>query len=581
MREVKAYREVAAGKKPADVVLKHCKLVNVLSGEIEDDVDIALCGDEIVGVGGGYQGTREIDVAGRFVYPGLIDAHIHLESTKLTIPEAGRLMARYGTAAVITDPHEIANVAGMEGVAYQMDCAADCGFIDVLFMMPSCVPTIPDGSIETWVSDLNAEKLEMLAHHADVAGLGELMNVPGILSGDAVVEKKMAAFRRRGMVIDGHAPGVTGKALNTCIYMGVRSDHESTTLEEAREKLRRGMVVMIREGSCECNFDALIGLVNPRNASRVMFASDDLDPSDIMRRGHINHMLKRAVQKGIDPIVAIQMATINPANYFGISDRLGAIFAGAEANLVVSRDLSEFVPDFVVHKGQVVYKNGQSLNMNAPGRRYLGPTMLVQLPAIGAIGVRMEWPAQARLIDLIPGQIGTRESVFVPKQEAGRAVADAAQGIAKVCVFDRHTGSGRYAVGFVRGFGMKFGAIGSSVAHDSHNLVVVGMNDEDILHCADVIRNLGGGQAAVFGAEVISLPLPVAGLMSNSPYENVIQREHEMADYCRDRLGITLPRPFAALSFLCLPVIPEIRITDQGLFKIEPGAYPKKVDIFV
>ena len=581
MYQKKPYRAAAVGEKPAEVVLKHCKLVNVLSGEIEDDVEIALCGDTIVGVGSGYAGQREIDVAGRYVYPGLIDAHIHLESTKLTIPEAGRLMARFGTAAVVTDPHEIANVAGLDGVAYQMDSAADCGFIDVLFTAPSCVPTLPDATIETCASDLGAEKLEMLAQHRDVVALGELMNVPGILNEDEGVVRKLEVFKKRRLAVDGHAPMLGGKPLNTCIYMGVRSDHESTTLEEAREKLRRGMVIMIREGSSEHNFDELISLVNANNAGRIMFCSDDLDPSDMMQRGHINHLIKRAVQKGIDPIVAIQLATLSPASYFGVSDRLGAIFAGAEANLVVSRDLKDFVPDFVVHKGQVVYKNGQTLDMNAHTKRHLHPTMQVKLPAVGAIGIRMEHPAQARLIDLVPGQISTRESVFLPRYEAGRAVADASQGIAKVCVFERHHGSGSYAVGFVRGFGMKFGAIGSSVGHDSHNLVVVGMTDEDILRCAEVIRQMQGGQAAVFGAETVALPLPVAGLMSDAPFEEVIDLEHKLDDYCRNRLGISLSRPFAALSFMSLPVIPEIRITDQGLFKIEPGGYPQKVDIFV
>ena len=582
MAERKSNRDAALGAKPADVVLKHCRLVNVLSGEIEENVDIAISGGEIVGVGQDYAGAHEVDVAGRYVYPGLIDAHIHLESTKLTIPEAGRLMARFGTAAVITDPHEIANVSGLEGVSFQMDTARDCGFIDVFFTVPSCVPTMNDDAVETCASDLGPDKLRMLQGCKNVVGLGELMNVPGILNGDMAVERKLADFGERG-VLDGHAPMLSGKQLNACIYMGIQSDHESTTADEAREKLRRGMVLMIREGSSEHNLDALLPVVNSRNSGRVMFASDDLDPSDMMRRGHINHLVKRAVAKGIDPIVALQMATINPANYFGLSRRMGAIFAGADANLVVSRDLENFEPDFVIHRGQVVYKNGQTLNVNRPGKHHLRPTMHCALPAVGALQIRMEVPKQAHLIDLVPGQIVTRSSMFMPKQQNGCAVADAAQGIAKVCVFDRHMGSGGFGKGFVRGFGMKYGAIGSSVGHDSHNLIIVGMSDAAMLRCAHVICEMGGGQAAVLGddsGEIVRLPLPIAGLISNDAYENVIAQEQKLEDFCRQALGVTLPRPFAAMSFLALPVIPAIRITDKGLFVVDPGAYPRKVSIF-
>ncbi len=582
MTERKSNREAAAGTKPADVVLKHCRLVNVLSGEIEENVDIAIAGHEIVGVGRDYAGAHEVDVAGRYVYPGLIDAHIHLESTKLTVLEAGRLMARFGTAAVVTDPHEIANVAGLDGVFFQMDTARDCGFIDVFFTLPSCVPTMNDASIETCASKLGPDKLRMLLGDKRVVGLGELMNVPGILSGDEVVEQKLSDFRDHG-VLDGHAPMVGGKQLNACIYMGIQSDHESTSLDEAREKLRRGMFLMIREGSSEHNLDDLLPVVNSRNSGRVMFASDDLDPSDMMRRGHINHLVKRAVAKGVDPIVALQMATINPANYFGLSRKLGAIFPGADANIVVSRDLENFEPDFVIHRGQVVYKNGQTLNVNRAGTHYLRPTMQCVLPAVGALQIRMEVPKQAHLIDLVPGQIVTRASKFIPKQQNGCAVADPAQDIAKVCVFDRHMGSGGFGKGFVRGFGIKYGAIGSSVGHDSHNLIIVGVSDAAMLRCAHAICEMGGGQAAVLGdenGEIVRLPLPIAGLMSRDAYEDVIAQEQRLEDFCRQTLGVTLPRPFAAMSFMALPVIPAIRITDKGLIIVDPGAYPRKVGIF-
>ena len=582
MAERKANLDAAAGRKAADVVLRHCRLVNVLSGEIEENVDIAIAGTEIVGVGKDYEAAHEVDVAGRYVYPGLIDAHIHLESTKLTVAEAGRLMARYGTSAVITDPHEIANVAGLDGIGFMMDMARDCGFIDVFFTAPSCVPALNDAAIETFASELAPDKLRMLQSSKRVVGLGEMMNVPGIVSGDACVAQKLADFADRG-VLDGHAPMVSGKTLNACIYMGIQSDHESTTLEEAREKLRRGMVVMIREGSSEHNLDALLPLVSTRNSSRIMFASDDLDPSDMMRRGHINHLVKRAVARGIDPVVALQMATINPANYFGLSRRMGAIFPGADANIVVSRDLENFEPDFVIHRGQIVYKNGQTANANRPGVHRLRPTMNMQIPAIGALMIRMEFPEQAHLIDLVPGQITTRAAKFIPKQVNGLAVADPANGIAKVCVFDRHRCSGGIGRGFVRGFGIKYGAIGSSVGHDSHNLIVVGVSDGAMLRCAQAIVDMGGGQAAVLGDEtgdIIRLPLPLGGLMSTATYEEVIAQEQQLDEFCAKTLGVTLPHPFAALSFMSLPVIPSIRITDKGIILIEPGAYPRKVGLF-
>ncbi|MBO4351185.1 MAG: adenine deaminase [Proteobacteria bacterium] len=567
----------ALGEKHADLVLKHCRLVNVLSGEIEQDVEIAISGNEIIGVGQGYDGDEVVDVAGRYVYPGLIDAHIHLESTKLTIPEAARLMARFGTAAVITDPHEIGNVAALDGIAYQMDSARDNGFIDVYFVAPSCVPTLADASIETAPSALGPDKLRMIAEDPKVVGLGEMMNAPGVLMGDELVNEKVRDYRERGLVVDGHAPMLGGKPLNAYIYMGIQSDHESTQIDEAREKLRRGMVVMIREGSSEKNLDELMPLINVHNAGRLMFASDDLDPTDLLSRGHINHLLKRAVAGGIPAITAIQMATLSPANYFGLSDRMGAIFPGALANLVISPDLERFEPDMVFHEGKVVFRDGSLVDQGNRPSVKLRPMMHVSLPS--DISVKAEGK-RARAIEIVPGQILTHEVFFEPKVESGNVVADASQDIAKVCVFERHRGSGAFGVAFVRGFGIQRGAMGSSVGHDSHNLVVVGMNDDDILRCAAMIRDMQGGQAAVLGDQTATLPLPVAGLMSDDTAENVIALEKALDAFCIHSLGVTLPRPMAALSFMALPVIPTLRITDQGLFYIAPGGYPKKVGNF-
>lgn len=576
----KCFRLEASAQKNADLILTNCRLVNVLSGEIEDDVDIAIKNDEIVGLGKGYHADRIIDVKGRYVYPGFIDAHIHLESTKLTIPEVGRLMARFGTSTVITDPHEIGNVAALDGLSYQFDSAKNNGFINVFFVAPSCVPTLTDMSIESAPNTLGPDKLRMVAEHDDVVGLGELMNVPGILMGDETVLQKLEDYRERGLVIDGHAPLLSGPALNACIYMGVQSDHESTNIDEAREKLRRGMVVMIREGSSEKNLDALLPLVNGRNTGRLMFASDDLDPSDMMARGHINHLVKRAVAAGIDPVTAIQMATLSPASYFGIDNRLGAIFPGAQADLVIASDLVSFDPDLVMHEGRIVFENGRLIDETPRLLPHLHPTMNVRLPDIEKLAVKAVDGKKARAIELVPGQILTRQIFFEPVVQDGCVVPDAASDIAKVCVFERHHASGAFAVGFVRGFGFRKGAVGSSVGHDSHNLVVVGMNDADILKCAECIRAMGGGQAAVLGDLSATLPLPVAGLMSDASADEVIAAEKHLDTFCAQTLGLAHARPMAALSFMSLPVIPELRITDQGLFYIAPGGYPQKVAIF-
>ncbi|MCL2326583.1 MAG: adenine deaminase [Proteobacteria bacterium] len=574
------YRREANAERAADLVLRHCRLVNVLSGEIEEDVSIAISGFQVVGIGPWYEGEQEIDVGGRYVYPGFVDAHIHLESTKLTIPEIGRVMARYGTSTVITDPHEIANVASLDGIAFQMDTASDNGYLNVFFTAPSCVPALADNGVETYGAYLGPSKLRFLMQSPWVVGLGEVMNVPGLLNGDAKVLRKLKDFQERHLVIDGHAPLLGGPALNTCIYLGVNSDHESTELEEAREKLRRGMHVMIREGSSEKNLDALLPLINEHNVSRLMFASDDLDPTDLMARGHINHLVRRTVAFGVPAIRAIQMATLTPATYFGLNTSIGAIFPGALADLVIAPDLEHFMPDMVIHHGRLVYHDGQTLSSCRSTRRYLKPSINVKLPNEEALAVPSVSGKLARAISLIPGQILTNEVFFKPKTKDGMAVPSASQNIAKVCVFERHHGSGAFGVGFVHGFGMTQGAMGSSVAHDSHNIIVVGMSDADILQCAREIRNMDGGQAAVWGDRVERLPLPIGGLMSNQDAETVVALELKLSEFCAAVLGVTLPNPMAALSFMCLPVIPALRITDQGVFRIAPGGYPERVDIF-
>ncbi len=574
------HRLQALGRESADLLLKNCKLVNVLSGEIEDGIDIAIGGDRIVGVGHGYEAAHVIDCTGLYVHPGLIDAHIHLESTKMTVFHAAKRMSQSGTTAVITDPHEITNVAGLAGFMFQSECARLNRYIDVYFTAPSCVPTLNDLSVETPGAKLDSETLALLANMPSVVGLGEMMNVPGVLDGDAEVIEKIDRFLSVGKVVDGHAPGLSGHALNAYIASGISSDHESTVLEEAREKLRRGMYVMIREGTSEHNLEALLPLIdkNGRNISRLMFVSDDLDPRD-MEGGHINRLLRRAVAAGVDPIMAIQMATSSPARYFGLDREIGAIAPGMLANIVVCQDLIDFNVHTVVFHGRVSSSRHLQQKENDLRLPYLPTTMNIALPALEDLRVPYCKGMQLRTIDLVEGQIVTRAGIVDPCVVGGYVEASPADDVAKICVFDRHRASGSVGIGFVRGFGLKRGAFGSTVAHDSHNLIVVGTDDESILTCADRIIAMGGGQAAIDGDSFVDMPLPIAGLMSDM--DDVVETETTMAEFCKTALELKLKDPFAALSFLALPVIPEIRITDRGLFRIHPDGGPECVDILV
>ncbi len=563
-----------------DLLLINCKLVNVLSGEILDGARIAVQGERIVGLGADFSSDHVIDLKGDYVYPAFVDAHIHLESTKLTVVEAARVMAKCGTGSVVTDPHEIANVSGMDGIRFQMACAQCNPFMHVFFTAPSCVPALKDRAIETYGNELDASALRELLDEPDVVALGEMMNVPGVIFGDRDVLEKIASYRQGGRVIDGHAPMLSGEMLCKCISAGISSDHESTNADEALEKVRLGMHVMIREGSSERNLDALLPLVNEWNALQFSFASDDLDPSDLMQRGHINHLVRRAVEAGMPAMLAIQLATINPARHFGMDSHIGAIAPGRFADLIVSHDLVSFEPHTVMHRGAFVIQDGVeciSMNVKLPE---LAPAMHVRLPDVSQLAIAAVDGHKAHALSVVSGQILTRDHLFEPIVRDGVAYPDAAQDTAKVCVFERHHETGAFGVAFVHGFGLQRGAMGSSVGHDSHNIVVVGMNDADMLRCAEMIRDANGGQAAVLGDASVVLPLPIAGLMSDQSASDVVLAEKQIDAFCAEKLGVTLPRPMAALSFMSLPVIPTLRITDQGLFYVAPGAYPRKIEIF-
>ncbi len=571
------FREHALGKQPADLLLTGCKLVNVLSGRIEEGVSIAIAGSRVVGIGE-YPSNDVIDVDGQYVYPGLMDAHMHIESSKLTIPQLARLFSRHGTTSIFADPHEIANVASIEGVSYLLDTAAYNDRVSVYFTIPSCVPAIPDPEIETFAAYLGPTKLRTFFNNPWFVVLGEMMNMPGAIYGDEKVLRKLSDFRALGVPIDGHAPLLGGKELNAYIYLGIRSDHESTSAAEALEKLDRGMHIMIREGSSESNLRDLLPIVNDLNSNRVMFATDDVDPIDLMERGHINYSLRVAVEAGLDPVRAIQMATINTATYFRQRE-IGAIFPGARADIVISPDLRQFLPSSVMRGGRFVLRDGEEVPVGRDVDRFLRSMMNVSLPEANALRVKARG-GRIRVIKIIENQIVTEEAIIEPKVEKGSLVPDSKRDIAKICVFERHRNSGSFAVGFIQGLGLKRGAIGSSVSHDAHNIIVAGMDDRSILTVARMIEEMQGGQVALAGRRVARMPLPVAGLMSELPFEEVVAQERQIARFCREDLGSTLHSPITTLSFMALPVIPLLRITDKGLIRIEPGQYPMHVPLF-
>ena len=556
----------AHGEMPVDLLLKNGRLVNVLSGEIQE-TDVAVHDGFVVGFGT-YEARAVVDLHGRYLCPGFMDAHVHLESSMVTVPEFSRAVVPSGVTTVITDPHEMANVHGLEGVRYILQTSEGLP-LRVFVMAPSCVPAT---DMETSGARLTAADITLLFNHERVIGLAEMMNYPGVICRDPSVLKKLEIAGARP--VDGHAPGVTGRNLAAYVAAGIGSDHESTTLEEAREKLNLGMHVMIREGTAERNLDALLPLVTPKNASRCSFCTDDRHPADLLSEGSINSLVARAIHKGLDPVIAIQMATINTARYFGLR-RLGAVAPGYHADLLVVDDFKTFRVHQVYAGGEKVAEDGRYLPERKPVTSRLRGSVNVawmaldfKIPAAGD-------SVRARVIDIVPGQIVTRALSVEMKPVKGEIVADPSRDILKLAVAERHMASGNTGVGLVKGFGLKKGAIASSVAHDSHNIIVVGTNDNDMTTAVIEIARMQGGQVVVADNEIVaSLSLPIGGLMSDLPLESV--RDHINAmNATAAKLGCVLPDPFMTLSFLALPVIPELKLTDRGLvdvtqFKIVP-----------
>jgi len=560
MASLKEKIRIASGEGLADLLIKNGKIVNVFTGEIEKK-DIAIFGGVIVGFGD-YQARKVIDVKGDFLCPGLIDGHVHIESSMVTIPEFARVVLPNGTTSVVIDPHEIANVLGPEGVRFMAESAKGVP-LNVFVMLPSCVPST---HMETSGALLKATDLRSLFKKPWVIGLAEMMNFPGVISRNPEVLKKIEIAK--GKRVDGHAPMLSGKGLYAYLTAGIRSDHECTTLKEAKEKLKNGMYIMIREGTTARNLRTLIPLVSPKNSRRFFFVTDDRHPKELLTEGHIDSMVRRAIKWGMDPILAIQMATLNAAEYFRLDD-LGAIAPGYRADIVSFDHLGQFQIKKVLKDGVLVAENGEMLPpvIRIKKRPKARGSIRMKPLKKGAFLLRSDQPL-VKVIQLIPDQIVTKKIMKKIHLKDGVAHPNIKEDILKIVVVERHKATGNIGIGFVQGFGLKKGAIGSSVAHDSHNLVVVGTNDQDIFKAVMAIKEMGGGLVAISdGKALVSLPLPIAGLMSEASIPQVTL-QLEALHLAVKALGCKLPDPYMTLSFMSLPVIPELKITDKGLVDV-------------
>jgi adenine deaminase len=552
---------VARGDEPADVVLSGAQVLSVFTGELLD-ADVAISGEHVAGVGTGYEGRTRVDLSGQILIPGLIDGHMHLESTKLTVDEFARAALPWGTTTVILDPHEIANVFGLDGVRAMLRSSDDVP-IDVYVMVSSCVPASP---FESNGATVGAEDIaRFLAEEPRAIGLAEMMNFPAVVAGEGDEIAKLEAVG--GRHVDGHAPGLSGRGLNAYLAAGVRSDHECTTYEEALEKRRLGMWVMLREGSAARNLEDLLPIVLEHGPTNSLLCTDDREPHHLFEDGHINNAVRKAVALGCAPADAVVMGTLNAARYHRLHEH-GAVAPGYLADIVAVPDLTSFRPTKVWKRGRLVAEDGRAIGI----QRVAPPDWMrdsIHVPELGAERFEISARGPVRVIGVEPDTIVTRTLVDEPALRDGMAIADPARDLAKIAVIERHRGTGRVGLGFVRGFGLQRGALASSHAHDAHNLVVVGVDDADMAAAAARLREIGGGQVAVSGGEVIGeVPCPIGGLLSDLPVEEVASRVHAL-EKAAGELGVTLTSPFMAMSFLALSVVPELKLTDRGLVDVD------------
>jgi adenine deaminase len=549
---------IARGDEPADLVLRGGRILSVFTGELLE-ADVAVAGAHVAGIGR-YEGRETVDCRGLTLLPGFIDGHMHLESTKLMVDEFARVALPWGTTTVILDPHEIANVFGLDGVRALLSAAEGIP-LDYFVMASSCVPA---SRFESGGAEVTAEEIaRFLAEEPRALGLAEMMNFPSVTAGDADVLDKIEVAERLGRHVDGHAPGLSGRALNAYLAAGVRSDHECTTFEEALEKRRLGMWIMIREGSAARNLEALLPLVLEHGPTNTLLCTDDREPDHLVGEGHVGDVVRKAVALGCDPADAVVMATLNAARYHRLPEH-GAVAPGYLADIVAVPDLEGFRPTRVWKRGRLVAEDGKAMAIP----RAEAPSWMrdsVRAAPLPAEAFAVAGDGAVRVIGVEAGQIVTRSLVVRPTIRDGRATADPDRDLAKAAVIERHRGTGRIGLGFVSGFGLRRGALASTHAHDAHNLVVVGASDEEMAAAANRLIETGGGQVAVVGDRVMAeLPCPIGGLLSDLPADRVAAATRGLENAAR-QLGVTLPAPFMAMSFLALSVVPELKLTDHGL----------------
>jgi adenine deaminase len=547
---------VARGDEPADLVVRGGTVLSVFTREWLE-ADVAVVDGMIAGVGS-YDGVETVDATGRYVVPGLIDAHMHLESVKLLVDELARLVLPLGTTAVVADPHEIANVLGSDGVHWLHDASADLQ-LEVFFMAPSCVPA---SAFESPRRPLALGDLEALMRRKRVLGLAEMMNFPGVIAGDPAELDKLGLEGAEH--VDGHAPGVLGKDLQAYAAAGIRSDHEALTVEEGRERLRAGMWLLIREASMARNLQALLPLVQEYGPERIAFCTDDRDPDDIADNGHVNGMVRDAVAAGIDPADALLMASLHPAQCHGLRQH-GAVAPGFVADLLLLPDLETFLPDVVLKRGRAI---DEVPHAEVP--EWVRQTVRIQPVGVADLAVASDGNGRGvRAIGLVEDQVVTEALVRDPLVADGHVVSDPGRDLVKLAVVERHLATGRIGLGFVAGSGLERGALASTVAHDAHNLVVVGAADEDMVFAIARLAELGGGIVAVEGGTVLAeCPLPVAGLLSDQPLDVVVAQSRACNDAAH-ALGWRGATPFLTLAFLALSVIPSLKLTDRGLVDVD------------
>ena len=551
----------ARGDLPADLLLTGGFILNVFTGDILPG-NIAIKDGTIVGIGA-YQSIEKVDIKGATAIPGFIDAHVHIESSMTGVDEFAQAILPHGTTSVIADPHEIANVLGTAGIRYMLDASAGLP-LNVFFMLSSCVPAT---DMETSGARLTTDDLSSFIHEKRILGLAEMMNFPGVISADEEVLRKIQMARAARKPIDGHGPGLSGHNLNAYVAAGISSDHECTTPEEAREKLAAGMHIMVREGTAAKNLSSLLSVVDPVTYRRMMWCTDDRHPHDLLSEGHIDFIVRNAVRTGLDPVKAVQMATLNPAEYFGLS-HLGAIAPGRQADILIVDNLKEFNMVQVYSRGQLVADGGRMLE-NARSQKPVQPPLVMK---VDPDTVDFSIPARGqsmRVIEIIPDQIITRSISSRARVKDGMAISDPERDLLKVAVVDRYSGNGHLGLGFVKGLGLKKGAIASSIAHDAHNIILAGVDDRALSCALRTIVDIGGGLVATSNEHPLAvLPLPIGGLMSDEPIEKVCQHLDTLLQAVA-QLGSTIGNPFMILSFLALPVIPHLKITDYGLVDVD------------